>query len=207
MSSSIPNYATSLYRGNIMITNNFNDLIGNKYQVILADPPWLYYGDPNKNQAAGKHYSCMNLQQLSKLPVKSIAAKDAVLYMWATGPKLEESICLINNWGFKFRTVAHVWVKTTKTGSVIHGQGIRPSFVKQNAEYILVGSMGKPGRTLPLCSESTPQIVLHSRPDNLHSKKPNVFRDLVVETYGDVKRVELFCRFPALGWDAWGNEI
>lgn len=190
-----------------MITKNFNDLIGKNYRLILADPPWLYYGDPNKDQAAGKHYQCMSLEDLSALPVRKIAAPASVLYMWTTGPKLEDSIALIRAWGFNFRTVAHIWVKTSKSGNIIHGQGVRPSFVKQNAEYIIVGSTEKKGRTLPLESESIPQVVLEGRPGNIHSKKPDVFRDLVVETYGDIKRVELFCRFPAEGWDAWGNEI
>jgi len=190
-----------------MITNDFNDLVGQNYSIILADPPWLYYGDANKDQAAGKHYNCMSVKELSALPVKDIAAKSAVLYMWTTGPKLEESITLMNNWGFHFRTVAHVWVKTNSAGRVIHAQGVRPSFVKQNAEYILVGSTKKKGRTLSLLSESIPQIVLSQRPLNMHSRKPDVFRTLIEQTFGDVKRVELFCRYPALGWDSWGNQV
>lgn len=24
---------------------------------------------------------------------------------------------------------------------------------------------------------------------------------------GDIPRVELFCRYPADGWDVWGNEV
>jgi len=190
-----------------MITNSFDNLIGGQYKVILADPPWIYYGDPNKNQAAGKHYNCMSLLQLSELPVQKICAKDSVLYLWTTGPKLEESMKLMESWGFRYRTVAHVWVKVSKSGNVINAQGIRPSFVKQNAEYLLVGSTGKKGRTLPLLSEAIPQIVKAQRPNNLHSRKPDIFRKLIVDTFGDVKRVELFCRFPEAGWDCWGNEV
>lgn len=190
-----------------MITKNFNDLIGKNYRLVLADPPWLYYGDPNKDQAAGKHYNCMSLEELAALPIRKIVAPKSVLYMWTTGPKLEESIKLMQLWDFNYRSVAHVWVKTGSNGRVIHGQGVRPSFVKQNAEYIIVGSTDKKGRTLPLESESIPQVILEPRPQNIHSKKPDVFRELIVETFGPVKRVELFCRFPAEGWDAWGNEV
>ncbi len=191
-----------------MITKNFEELYGRNYQIILLDPPWLYYGDPNKDQAAGKHYNCMSFEELSALPIKRIAAPSAVMYMWATGPKLDESIKLIDALGFYYRTVGHIWIKTSKSGNIIHGQGVRPSFVKQNAEYLLIGSTIKKGRTLPLESESIPQVVLEQRPGNIHSKKPDVFREMIVETFGDhVKRVELFCRFPAAGWDAWGNEV
>jgi hypothetical protein len=30
------------------------------FDVILADPPWSYYGDPGKWAAAGRHYSLMS---------------------------------------------------------------------------------------------------------------------------------------------------
>jgi N6-adenosine-specific RNA methylase IME4 len=189
-----------------IVTENFQDLIGQNYQLILADPPWLYYGDPNKDQAAGKHYNCMSLDELSSIPISEIRAKKSVIYIWSTGPKLKESIDLMQSWGYYYRTVAHVWIKISKSGNVINGQGVRPSFVKQNAEYILVGSTEQKGRTLTLESESIQQVVMHQRPGQVHSKKPDVFRDLIDETYGHIKKVELFCRYPAEGWDSWGNE-
>lgn len=190
-----------------MITENFSDLVGQNYRLIYADPPWKYYGDPNKDQAAGKHYDCMTTDELAQIPVREIAHQKSVLYMWSTGPMLKQSIDLIEKWGFHYRTVAHVWVKTSKSGNIIHGQGVRPSFVKQNAEYILVGSTDPKGRTLPLMSESIGQVVLCQRPENMHSRKPDNIRDLIVQTYGNVKRVELFCRFPSDGWDSWGNQV
>ena len=35
-----------------------------KYNIIYADPPWYYYGDPNKNAAAGKHYPLMKTEEI-----------------------------------------------------------------------------------------------------------------------------------------------
>jgi len=41
-----------------------------------------------------------------------------------------------------------------------------------------------------------------------HSQKPDIIRDLIVELFGDLPRIELFARPPiAKGWDAWGNEV
>ena len=43
-----------------------------------------------------------------------------------------------------------------------------------------------------------------------HSKKPSTVKDLIVNTSGDLPRIELFARNVGLfsdGWDYWGNEI
>ena len=84
------------------------------FEVILADPPWAYYGDPHKDQAAGKHYPCMTAAQLAAVKVPKIAARRAVLFLWATGPKLPEAIELMRAWRFSYLGVAFVWVKTRR---------------------------------------------------------------------------------------------
>lgn len=40
----------------------------------------------------------------------------------------------------------------------------------------------------------------------VHSKKPDIVRDKIVEFSGDVPRIELFARQQSEGWDVWGNE-
>lgn len=177
-----------------------------KYQVILADPPWHYYGDPNKDQAAGKHYSLMSQDALAQIPVKSIAEKKAALFMWATGPRLPQAIELMDRWGFHFRGVAYIWVKTTNSGKIISGQGVRPTFVKPTTEFVLVGSTCKVGRPMSLLTEKQGQVVLAPRPNNKHSAKPTVFRDNITLLLGDVPRIELFAREAPVGWDVWGLE-
>jgi N6-adenosine-specific RNA methylase IME4 len=176
-----------------------------KYEVILADPPWLYYGDPNKDQAAGKHYSLMSTAEIARLPVGSITAPRAALFLWATGPRLPEAIKVMEAWGFHFRGIAYVWVKTARDGHIINGQGVRPTFTKPTSELVLVGSTCRRGRPLSLLTEAQGQIVLASR--GRHSEKPAVFRDKIVELLGDVSRIELFARERVDGWDAWGNEV
>lgn len=177
------------------------------YRVILADPPWSYYGDPDKDQAAGKHYPLMQTKDICALPVASMVAKPAACFMWATAPKLPEAIEVMRAWGFHYRGIAYVWVKTSTSGKIISGQGVRPTFVKPTTELVLVGSTCKTGRPLKLMTESQGQVVLASRPGNKHSAKPAVFRDRIVELLGDVPRIELFARERVPGWDAWGNEV
>ena len=182
------------------------DLPQKKYSVILADPPWAYYGDPNKPQAAGKHYPLMHTRAIEELPVAGIASDKAACFMWATGPKLPEAIQVLRSWGFHYRGVAYVWVKTSASGGIIYGQGVRPTFVKPTTEFVLVGSTCKTGRPLRLLTEAQGQVVLAPRPGNKHSAKPAVFRDRIVELVGDVPRIELFARESVNGWDSWGNE-
>ena len=46
-----------------------------------------------------------------ELPVDTIAEPDAVLFLWATSPHLDQAIELGRAWGFAWATVAFVWDK------------------------------------------------------------------------------------------------
>ena len=65
----------------------------------------------------------------------------------------------------------------------------------------MLATRGKPKRL----SASVRELVVSERRE--HSRKPDEIRDAIVELCGDVPRVELFCRYPADGWDVWGNEV
>lgn len=175
------------------------------YDVIYADPPWNYYGDPNKDAAAGKHYNLMTDDDILSLPVSSLCHSKSVLYLWATCPRLDFAIDAIRGWGLHFRGVAFVWAKTRKDGAIIGGQGPRPSFVKPIAEFVLIGSKAKKGRPLPLDDESIRQFVLEPR--GRHSEKPVEVRKRIERLHGECSRIELFARKRFEGWDAWGNEV
>lgn len=189
-----------------IITTRWCDLPTGAYDVVYVDPPWLYYGDPSKDQAAGKHYRCMSFDELAKLPVASLLKQRAVVVMWTTGTKMAEACCLFTEWGCHYRQVLQVWIKTRKDGTPISGQGVRPSFVKQMDEFLLIGATEERGRTLPIMTERLPQNGFEPRPGNVHSRKPALFRDRIVELFGDVRRIELFSREVVPGWDAWGDD-
>ena len=175
------------------------------YDVICTDPPWLYYGSETKDQAAGKHYPCMTLEDLSAIPVP--LSRRGVLFMWATGPKLDTSLALIKAWGMHYRGVAFVWVKTTQAGKIIHAQGVRPSIVKPTTEFVLAASYVAKGRPMQIASERMPQVILASRPGGIHSKKPADFYQKIEELYPSARRLEMFARSQRTGWDVWGNEV
>jgi N6-adenosine-specific RNA methylase IME4 len=190
-----------------------------KYRILLLDPPWKYYGDPDKAQAAGKHYPCMTYEQICRLPILALLQKPAVVFCWATGPMLHVALNAIRAWGLNYRGVAYVWVKTTKAGKVISGQGVRPTITKPTTEFVLAATTCSKGRPLPLLTEAQGQVVFGPddeqegeplfapRPGNRHSAKPDEVRQRIEALYGDVPRVEMFARDLRPGWDGWGDEL
>jgi N6-adenosine-specific RNA methylase IME4 len=182
---------------------DFARLAGN-YDVVLADPPWSYYGDPDKMAAAGKHYALMDQRAVEALPVRAIMAKQGALFLWATCPRLHFAIDAIRAWGLHYRGVAYVWIKTRRDGVPIGAQGVTPTFTKPTTELVLAASTCKRGRPFPIHDLRQPQTVF--APRGRHSAKPPVVRERIERLCGDRPRVELFARERVPGWDAWGDE-
>lgn len=168
------------------------------YQIIYADPPWRY-DQKGLQGAAEEHYSTMSLEDICKLPVGSISAKDSILFLWATFPQLPAALRVISAWGFKYKTVAFLWLKKNrKADSWFFGLGF---WTRGNAEVCLLATRGHPKRQ----SSKIHQFIIS--PIEAHSKKPDIVRDKIVELAGDVPRIELFARQTTPGWDVWGNEV
>ena len=95
-----------------------------KYKIIYADPPWRYARSKVQG-AAEKHYPTMSIEELCALPVKEIADKDCILFLWATFPQLKEALQLIKAWGFTYKSVAFVWLKQNrKSPTWFYGLGL-----------------------------------------------------------------------------------
>lgn len=172
-----------------------------KYSIIYADPPWSY-SDSGCSGAAAAQYATMSINELKQLPVNpaggGIAADDCVLFMWATYPKMQEALDLIEAWGFKYKSIAFQWIKQNRSGNgYFFGLG---RWTRGNTEPCLIAIKGKPKRI----SAGVGQLVFS--PLRRHSQKPTEVRDKIVELMGDLPRIELFAREAAPGWDVWGNE-
>lgn len=173
----------------------------NKYSIIYADPPWEFSRWSNKAQRhVTGHYSTMTIQEIMDLPVKEIAAENAVLLMWATFPNLPLALKAIEAWGFTYKTCAFTWVKQNKKSeSLFWGMGY---YTRSNAEICLLATRGKP---LPRLSHKVHSVIVS--PVERHSKKPASTRERIVELFGNIPRIELFAREQIEGWDCWGNEV
>lgn len=179
--------------------------ITKKYDVILADPPWFYRGTPGQMAYAGNHYPLMRDEELLRLPVASIANPKSALFLWATCPRLDFAVECLKAWGFFYRGVAFVWVKTRSDGTPIGARGVRTSFVKPTTELVLVGSTQKSGAPITLASQKVRQVVTAT--PTKHSAKPCEIRKRIEEMYPNASKIELFARERPAGWDVWGNQV
>lgn len=166
------------------------------YNIIFSDPPWTFRDGANAgNRGAVHKYPCMSLKELCELKVADLAAADCALFMWAPCALLPDALNLVGHWGFRFRTVAFVWTKTTKHGKPFIGMG---SWTRSGSELCLLGVRGKP----KVVSHSVLQVI--AAPARGHSRKPDEVREKIVQLLGDLPRIELFAREVIPGWDSWG---
>ena len=142
-----------------------------KYKIIYADPPWRYARSKVQG-AAEKHYPTMSIEELCALPVKEIADKDCILFLWATFPQLKEALQLIKAWGFTYKSVAFVWLKQNrKSPTWFYGLGF---WTRGNAEICLLATKGHPKRQ----SNKVHQFIIS--PVEQHSKKPDITREKIL---------------------------
>lgn len=165
-----------------------------RFPIIYADPPWRYElpAMGGTNRSIENHYPTMSLEEICALPVADLAADDALLYLWATAPKLPECLRVIEAWGFEYRTHL-VWVKD-KIGMGYHA--------RNQHELLLIA---KRGDMPPPRPGEQPSSVIEA-PRTEHSAKPPIFAEIIERLYPEVGKIELFCRSPRRGWEAWGNQ-
>ena len=149
-----------------------------KYKIIYADPPWRYARSKVQG-AAEKHYPTMSIEELCALPVKEIADKDCILFLWATFPQLKEALQLIKAWGFTYKSVAFVWLKQNrKSPTWFYGLGF---WTRGNAEICLLATKGHPKRQ----SNKVHQFIIS--PVEQHSKKPDITREKILALIRDIR--------------------
>lgn len=176
-----------------------------KYNIIYADPPWQYSSrQPFRSGGVRFHsleneYPTVSAKQMSQWDVGRIAADDCALFMWSTDSHLKEAIQLMNAWGFKYVTIAFVWVKQTSTGKQVSNLG---AWTMKNCEICLFGTKGAMKKHKK--SNSVKQLFFAER--TKHSKKPDCVYSFIEELFGDLPKIELFARHHVVGWDCWGNE-
>lgn len=164
-----------------------------QFRLLYADPPWQYEHVKTESRAIENQYPTMTLETIRALKVP--AAEDAVLFMWATSPKLAEALSVVEAWRFRYRTCA-VWDKG------VIGMGY---YFRQQHELLLVGARGD----LPVPEPDARPASVFQAPRGKHSAKPVFAYELVERmypTFAETDRVELFARGRRLGWTSWGNE-
>ena len=163
-----------------------------KFDIIYCDPPWRYDFAETSNRAIENQYPTMDIEDIKALDIP--ADENAVLYMWATAPKLQEALDVIKTWGFEYKTNA-VWDKE------IIGMGY---WFRGQHEFLMVATKGK---FSPPTQENRYSSVIRERRTK-HSKKPLILYEMIESMYPNGKYIELFSRNKHNErWEVWGNQL
>lgn len=200
------------------LTHDLFGKITRLWPVIYADPPWAFENrsELGEDRNANRHYDTMNLEDIMRMPVRDIAAKDAILFMWVTDPTLAQAMHVIEAWGFEYKTVGFYWTKTWEhtdheamhqTKDFPIGTGY---ITRGNPEQLWVAARGEPRRRLHLIDGiMKPDMSIRRQqfaPRREHSQKPDKFYGLIERLY-DGPYLELFARTRRPGWSSWGNQV
>ena len=139
----------------------------------------------------------MTNEDIRNLPVFDITDDKAHLYLWVTNPFISEGLEICKSWGFEYKTLI-TWVKTYGNGKPEMGMGY---YFRGCTEHIIFGVKGK-----MKCTNKTTKNMFQAVNSKRHSEKPHMVRDMIVDSSGDLPRIELFARHKIKGWDSWGNE-
>lgn len=171
------------------------------YRTVLADPPWRFANRTGK--VAPEHrrldrYDTMTLDDICGLPVADVAAATSHLYLWVPNALLPDGLRVMEAWGYRYISNL-VWAKRRKDGGP-DGRGVGFYF-RNVTELVLFGVRGSM-RTLPPGRSQVNMIETRKRE---HSRKPDEAYDLI-EACSPGPFLELFARYPRVGWDVWGSE-
>jgi len=146
---------------------------------------------PSSFTEQANHYQLMELEDIKNLDIKSIAENNAVLFLWATSPILEESFEVIKAWGFEYKS-SIIWDKEIM---------VMGHYVGIQHEFLLICTRGA---CTPFIKELIPSVIRIKK--EKHSKKPDKFREIIELLYPYGNKIELFARNKIDGWEVFGNE-
>ena len=171
------------------------------YDVILCDVP-IKFDNQGIRGAAANHYPTMSAKELSTLRIPS--ANNAIMFFWISTTKQYELVndegemtplyqYVLNSWGFHEVKTEFVWDKKSI------GLG---SWIRNQHEKCLVAIRGK----MPTPAELFSSVISAKR--DSHSKKPEIFYEMIEKMYPKRNYLELFARKKHnKNWAVFGNEI
>lgn len=201
----------------------------NKFDVVLADPPWIFktWSDKGKDRSPEKHYQTMTIDDICNLPVKEVTSKNSALFLWVTWPTIFKFAPMVfEAWDYEYRARAFTWVKANKHGVynlIEKMRGMLESkidvyevdrfmqfgfwhmgngyYTRANDEVCLLGIRGK----MPVADRGVRSLIAEARRD--HSRKPEGQYKRIEALFPDRHYIELFARNTRPGWVSLGNDI
>ena len=172
---------------------------GRTFGVVYADPAWRpepYSRVTGMDRAPENHYPTMLTSEIAALPIAPLAARDSVLFIWATMQMLPDAFVVIDAWGFTYKSHA-IWVKRRKGNR--RGSGY---WFTGEHEVLIVATRGKP--PCPAPGLQWPSVFITNVGE--HSEKPDRVYELIENYYPTVPKLELNARRRRKDWDVWGAE-
>jgi N6-adenosine-specific RNA methylase IME4 len=186
----------------INAAKDFAHFVGdNKFQTILADPPWQFSNRTGKMAPEHKRlnrYSTLALREICEIPVSLAANTPAHLYLWVPNALLPEGLEVLKAWGFQYKSNL-IWHKVRKDGGP-DGRGVGFYF-RNTTEIILFGIRGHMRTMAP--GRSQVNIIRTIKQE--HSRKPDALYE-IIEKCSPGPYLELFARGTRDKWVAWGNQ-
>lgn len=191
---------------NVHVTDTIGSLrasvAGRQFRTIMADPPWQFMNRTGK--VAPEHrrlnrYSTLSTEEIGQLPVASVAAETAHLYLWVPNALLPDGLAVMAQWGFTYKANI-VWHKIRKDGGS-DGRGVGFYF-RNVTELLLFGIKGKNARTE---AAGRSQVNFMASRKREHSRKPDEQYQLI-ESCSKGPYLELFARGTRPDWTYWGNQ-
>lgn len=88
-----------------------------KFQVIVADPPWAFFDKLTMSdvaRGAAANYNVMTIKDIKNLPIKDfVDPNGSILALWVPSSLLQEGLDTMKAWGYTHKQT-YVWVKTKK---------------------------------------------------------------------------------------------
>ncbi|MBC8718205.1 MT-A70 family methyltransferase [Ochrobactrum sp. Marseille-Q0166] len=173
--------------------------LGQRYAIYYADPPWKYEvwsEETGMDRSAENHYPTMDVDEIIAL-FHQLGIADpefpAIMFLWCTNAGLrKQGIRVLEECGFDY---VHHWV----WDKVHQGNG---HWGFDCHECLLIGRRGD----VVAPEKGTQPRTVYQEAKGRHSAKPAYFAETIERIWPDLPKLELFCRDPRPGWDAWGFE-
>jgi len=174
-----------------------------KYDIILADPPWKQKRGGKKSvreKSSGLDliYPTMSLGAITSYLYNAslLGEENHILFLWVIDKYLEETHQILRILDYKIHA-RMIWNKVT---------GIPAAFtIRYGHEYLFYCYQGK---MLPVAKAERGKIhSVFTEQTTKHSKKPEISFEIIERLFPNAKKLELFARKQRQGWDAYGNEL
>lgn len=185
-----------------MIVDIYNT--NNKYDLIVADPPWKQAKGGKKSvrpvsSGTELDYPVCSLEEIKEhlTQATSLASgENSILFLWTIDKYLFEAQKIAEELGYKLHA-RMIWDKVT---------GIPAAFtVRYGHEYLLYMYKGK---LTPVAIEERGKIHTVFREQvKRHSQKPEISFEIINRLYPTARKLELYARNEREGYDCWGNEV